>query len=152
MKSQMVVQMRFQQVEKIQQTEKIQLVQKMFQLIVRRMMEQQWQQHLNCSGHLQAPSSMDPPATEQMEVPKLVAETTSWPLHFSAIQEPMAPANVGIIHKHQYPSMDMGSPSVLEHTWLGTLWQLIINSVSKTIDGSSLGNTWVDSIWIIFRS
>ena len=60
MKSQKVQMMRFQQVEKIQQTEKIQLVQKMFQLVVQKMMQQQWQQHLNCSGHLQAPSSMDP--------------------------------------------------------------------------------------------
>ena len=38
MKSQQVQMMRFQQVEKIQQTEKIQLVQKMFQLVVRKTM------------------------------------------------------------------------------------------------------------------
>ena len=63
---------------------------------------------------------MDPtPATEQMEVPKLVAETTSCPLHFSAIQDPI---NVGIIHKHPVSQYGHGVTQCLEHTWLGTFW------------------------------
>ena len=69
MKSQRVQMMRFQQVEKIQQTEKIQLVQKMFQLVVQKTMQQQWQQQtaLDICRH---PSSMDPhTTTEQMKFP-----------------------------------------------------------------------------------
>ena len=131
--------MRFQQVEKIQQTEKIQLVQKMFQLVVRKMMQQQWQQHLNCSGHLQAPSSMDPHTSNGTNGSSQTCSNNV--LAFTLLSNTRTNGTSKCWHNTQTPSIPVwtwGHTSVLEHTWLGTLWQLIINSVSKTIDRSSL--------------